>query len=328
MKKQILQGIYSIGGFRPFHFLNRNKILILTYHRFSAEADEFSVSAAQLEAHLKYLKERHHIVSLDDAVSSINGTYRLPSNPVVITIDDGYFDAYEIAYPLLQKHSVPATLFAITDFLDGKCWLWTDLMRHVLINTSENKIDADFGQGRTMSARFETRSERIRVAGQINEHLKKLDEETKSLRINEIAISMGVELPSVPTTEFRPVTWDQALEMDRNGVRIESHTISHPILTNVDAERLSRELIGSKSVLNEKLGREVRQFCYPNGSFDESVRKAVVDAGYQAAVTTNYGFCGPESEPFTLKRIDSQPAISSFAQSVSGFESFRDRVGI
>ncbi len=328
MKQQILKFLYSVGGFRPFHFLNRKNILILTYHRFSKYSDEFAVSAAEFEDHLRYLTAEHSVISLDEAVEHISENTTLPPNPVVITIDDGYSDAYHTAFPLLKKYSVPATLFVITDFLDGKCWLWTDLMRYALINSPVRDIDVDFGPHRRVTGCPDSRNERIRLAAELNNHLKELGDEDKSLRLKEIAESLGVATPAAPPAEFGPITWDQAREMDRCGVRIESHTVSHPILTNVGPDRLRSEVEDSKKILSDRLGRTPRHFCYPNGSFDDSVRNAVVQAGYLSAVTTNYGFADTESDLFGLKRIDGQPLIANFAQSASGFEGFRERVGI
>jgi peptidoglycan/xylan/chitin deacetylase (PgdA/CDA1 family) len=108
--------------------------------------------------------------------------------------------------------------------------------------------------------------------------------------------------------------------MDANGVAIESHTVAHPILTNVSDERLRFELIESKRRLGEILGREANLFCYPNGGFNKSAKSLVAEAGYKAAVTTEIGFNDFDSDLFALKRTDAQPAMIDFEQYASGFE--------
>ena len=82
----------------------------------------------------------------------------------------------------------------------------------------------------------------------------------------------------------------------------------------------------SKKRLEEVLGRPVNHFCYPNGSLDKSVQTAAENAGYKTAVTTSYGFNDASTNQFLMNRIDAQPEIESFAQSVSGFESARQRI--
>jgi len=84
-------------------------------------------------------------------------------------------------------------------------------------------------------------------------------------------------------------------------------------------------LKNSKHRLEEVLERKVEHFCYPNGLLNENVQKAVKDAGYKSATTTNYGFNTRQRNRFLLARIDAPAAIANFAQSVSGFEAFRQR---
>jgi peptidoglycan/xylan/chitin deacetylase (PgdA/CDA1 family) len=47
----------------------------------------------------------------------------MPVKPMAITIDDGYLDNYTIAYPVLEKWKVPATVFIATDFVEKREWL-------------------------------------------------------------------------------------------------------------------------------------------------------------------------------------------------------------
>ncbi|NNE66287.1 MAG: polysaccharide deacetylase family protein [Pyrinomonadaceae bacterium] len=327
MKKQILQSIYSLGGFRPFHFLKRNELLILTYHRFSEEPSPTTVSREELQEHLSYLKKNTNVVSLDDAVQMISEESDLPENPVAITIDDGYRDAYDIAFPLLGKYKLPATLYVITNFLNREIWLWTDLMRFIFSTTSKTEFESDIGNGKFHVELLDDDS-RIDAAALVNSHLKKVSDETKNEAIRQFADDLGVEVPSVPPSGYEAIDWEQAREMDRAGLTIECHTVNHPILTKIPGEELERELSESKKMISRELGRECRHFCYPNGVFDSKIRDAVERAGFESAVSTRYGFCKPGDDRYQLKRIDSQPKIANFAQSVSGFEQIRENIGI
>lgn len=326
MKKQLLKTIFNFGGFTPFHWANRNKLLILTYHRFSRGQDASKVSAADFESHLQYLSLHNTVLPLVEAVESLKNGTSLPPNATVITIDDGYSDAYEIAFPKLKKYGFPATVYAITDFVDQKIWLWTDLMRYVLAKTSDNEVSLDFGSGDRVRAHLRDDAKRLDTANRINERLKKLPNGEKDAKIAEIARQLNVELPTVPPPDFVAMTWDQAREMDADGVSIESHTVTHPILTNISRTELDFELQGAKARLEEQLCRRINHFCYPNGSLNDNVREAAENAGYISAVTTAYGFNNGFQDQFLLNRIDAQSAIESFAQSASGFEAVKQRV--
>ena len=296
------------------------------YHRFSREPDASKISGAEFEAHLAYLKKRHRVLSLSDAIELLKDNVSLPPNAAVITIDDGYADVYEIAFPLLRKYDLPATLYAVTDFLDGRIWLWTDLMRYVLSKTATDSIKIEFAADDVIELKTNGAAQRLEAASRINSRLKKLPNEHKTAKIKEIAEQLNVFVPDVPAADFAPVNWAQAREMDAENVRVESHTVTHPILTNISQLDLEYELQASKNRLENQLDREVKNFCYPNGTLNPAVQRAVAQAGYASAVTTAYGFNFINADQFALKRIDAPPAIENFAQSASGFEAFRQKI--
>jgi peptidoglycan/xylan/chitin deacetylase (PgdA/CDA1 family) len=87
-----------------------------------------------------------------------------------------------------------------------------------------------------------------------------------------------------------------------DGWELDSHTLTHPDLTAVDAATLRREVTRSRQLLRRRFGVPVEFFCYPGGSFDARVVDAVRAAGYLGATTTQPGLARP-SEPFTMARI-------------------------
>lgn len=298
------------------------------YHRFSEESHPHRISRAEFEEHLAYLVKHNNVLSLDEVVEAKINREELPANPTVITIDDGYSDAYEIAFPLLKKYRMPATLYTITDFVDGNIWLWTDLMRYLLVESDAGFFSYEHPNGEVVEAELGDDLHKLEIAGKVNTILKKLPEKEKNYRIEEIAKSLEIQIPEAPTKDYAPISWEQAKEMDSSGLKIESHTVTHPILPNVEARQLEYELSGAKERLEDVLERSVEHFCYPNGSLNQAVEKAVQKAGYKSAVTTEYGFNSGRSELLLLKRIDAAPRIANFAQSVSGFEHLRQRINI
>ncbi len=323
MKKTLLKTIYNFGGFAPFHRANRDKILILTYHRFSREANPLKISGDEFAAHLEYLAKHNRVLPLTETVEHLRDGKTLPPNAAVITIDDGYRDAFEVAFPILKKYAMPATVYAVTDFLDEKCWLWTDLMRYVLLTTENDSVKIEFENQDLVEAILSDERQRLETAARLNSRLKKMLDECKDSKIKQIAESLNVTIPALPTEDYAPVSWEQARAMDAENVRIESHTVTHPILTNISQKKLDDELQTSRQRLENVLGRKVENFCYPNGSLNETVWQTVKNIGYKCAVTTEYGFNGKTENPFLLKRIDAPSAIENFAQSASGFETLR-----
>jgi peptidoglycan/xylan/chitin deacetylase (PgdA/CDA1 family) len=94
---------------------------ILSYHRFGEKDGRMVVTPEAFAAQLDYLaKNDFQVVRLADLAEFLAGKRPLPRRAVVITMDDGYASMYEHAFPLLEKHGFPATVFVYTDFVGAK----------------------------------------------------------------------------------------------------------------------------------------------------------------------------------------------------------------
>lgn len=294
------------------------------YHRFSLAEETLKTSRQTFIKHLEYLTKHYKIISLADFADCLKNKKPLPPNAAVVTIDDGYEDAYRIAFPVLKKFNVPATLFTVTDFLDKKCWIWTDKARFILLNTKAATVDFEI-DNKKISAEFNGKNSRLNAAGKINNLLKKIPDAEKNVQIKIFAEKMKVEIPANPPAEFAPIDWEQAREMDKSFVKIESHTTTHPILTKTDDDQLEFELAASRRKLEEILQRKMRIFCYPNGDCGERERKAVEAAGYECAVSTELRLCAANENIFALPRVDTDAEMRRFVQSTSGFDELKRR---
>ena len=87
------------------------------------------------------------------------------------------------------------------------------------------------------------------------------------------------------------------------GWEVGAHTLTHPDLTTVDDATLRREVAGSRTLLQRRLGLPINAFCYPAGRNDARVRAAVRAAGYTTATTVEPGIARPADDPFALPRI-------------------------
>ncbi len=106
------------------------------------------------------------------------------------------------------------------------------------------------------------------------------------------------------------------------GWELDSHTITHPDLTQVGDAQLWHEVDGSRVELRQMFHVPVDFFCYPSGRYDARVIAAVRRAGYLGATTTNYGLARP-ADIYTLDRIriNSSDGISGFARKLQGLTS-------
>jgi peptidoglycan/xylan/chitin deacetylase (PgdA/CDA1 family) len=87
------------------------------------------------------------------------------------------------------------------------------------------------------------------------------------------------------------------------GMDIGSHTCFHVDLTTMDDTAAKTEIYQSKTEFEQRLGAEIRHFCYPYGRFNERHQHMVRDAGYVTATTTRRGRVAENDDQFALRRV-------------------------
>lgn len=90
--------------------------------------------------------------------------------------------------------------------------------------------------------------------------------------------------------------------LEKTKIRIDSHTLTHAYLPDVDNQKLGQEIESSKRKLERLFPYQIKTISYPIGGFDERVLKKVKEAGYLCACTTNRGF-SDQLDIFALRRI-------------------------
>jgi peptidoglycan/xylan/chitin deacetylase (PgdA/CDA1 family) len=108
----------------------------------------------------------------------------------------------------------------------------------------------------------------------------------------------------------RTVDWEELAELERSGVRIESHGISHRPLADLELDEAAREIVVSKLRLEERLGRPIRAFSYVKGSeahYKPVHLSLVRQAGYDVAFTSISGANSRLTDPLQLHRYNVEP---------------------
>lgn len=102
---------------------------------------------------------------------------------------------------------------------------------------------------------------------------------------------------------YNYLTWEQLRTMQEAGLEIGSHSQHHPSLKTSSASIQSEEILGSKKILEEKLGVPIKAFCYPIGAYNDNTLKLVKEAGYTSAVTVAYGYANSKNNFFLIPRV-------------------------
>ena len=120
--------------------LMQPSLSVLMYHKVSEKRMDFlTVTTEQLDQHFEYLKSAgYQSITSSEVIKFIEKKEPLPPKSVLITFDDGYHNNLILAYPLLKKYHLKATIFLPTSFI-GQSSSW-DVIAEPLMNLEELRM--------------------------------------------------------------------------------------------------------------------------------------------------------------------------------------------
>jgi peptidoglycan/xylan/chitin deacetylase (PgdA/CDA1 family) len=127
--KENNKGGLSAAGFQT--------IPILTYHRFTEDCNSpLCVPKRLFKLQMRYLKENgYRVITPEELLAFLEYRNGLPKKSVLITMDDGYRSAYDVAYPILKEYGFTATLCIYTSFVGvSKIAITWDQLREMKAN--------------------------------------------------------------------------------------------------------------------------------------------------------------------------------------------------
>lgn len=92
---------------------------------------------------------------------------------------------------------------------------------------------------------------------------------------------------------------DQQIKQLASDFEIGSHTMTHPVMTELSLQECVSELVESKEYLEKLINKKVTSFCYPRGAFDGVIEAAVKDADYKYARTVDDYILNPTDNAFS-----------------------------
>ncbi len=313
--------LHSLGGIRAFRYLKRRGARILMYHQFPSDA-------RGLRRQCEHIRRYYRPISLNSLTELVRQEEPIPHDALVVTVDDGYRDFLLHAHPVFSDYDIPVTVFLVSDFLDGKLWLWWDQIHYAFRHTDRKSLSLELTAGGPVGFAFESDEQRTAAAEKVIGMLKGLDNHERLRLLKLIPKRLSVDVPAEPPSESEPLSWDEVRRLNGLGVEFGAHTKTHPILSKVsDPKELSEEIGVSKSRLEEELGAPALHFCYPNGravDFNEKVLEVVREHGFKSAVTTVPGLNFAGAHPFLLRRLYIEPTFRDyyFRELLAGVRSY------
>ena len=298
---------YFSGLYFLLSYLKRNKPIILMYHSINHHNSmniypDNIISIENFEKQIEYISQKRNIISLEELVRRIEQGKFSPYT-AAITFDDGYYDFFLNAYPILKKYHVPATVFLITGFLDSGGGKWEDRLAFLMNMTHSSPLRVDV-DGQELLFKTSTGREKAQSIRELQSVLQGLSEDKLMRILSEIEKTIGHKQDVFPLTTLRRS--EIALLKDDPLISFGAHTHYHQDLGKTNGKTAKSEIRTSREEIEKITGKRCLLFSYPFGrrkNLTPQVKDMLKAEGFIGAVTAIPGAISADSELFELKRI-------------------------
>jgi peptidoglycan/xylan/chitin deacetylase (PgdA/CDA1 family) len=305
LKGVVKRSVSSGLGWRAFGALVRKPgVIVLTYHRIrGADATFGGLPVAIFETHMRWLRERCDPITPAELRARAERPNRVRP-AVLVTFDDGYRDYHDLAYPVLARLGIPATVFLATSFMDEGGLMWTEQVQSAALATRRERVTLPWSGE---SVALPDGAARARLGDKARAHLKTLPDAERLAALPELLRELG----DPPRPERQMLTWDEIRRVSPL-TTWGGHSHTHPIMSRLDAGAAEREIRTCKERIAAETGREPTTFAYPNGrrvDYTPETQQLLRRHGFTLAFATSEGIAGADSDWMAIKRLPAEIAL-------------------
>ncbi|MHC1706731.1 MAG: polysaccharide deacetylase family protein [Bacteroidales bacterium] len=295
--KQIARSIVfptltGIGLERLYGSFIRQNCMIIMYHgvvpsdtpRYNGR--HFSVDT--FKKHLSYYKKFFDIVSLEQIFAYYHENYKPKRKTLAITFDDGYLNNLTFAVPLLEKFNFPVTFFIQGMSMEHENAItWPDTINILKAHINGPVEYEDYKFYPTLNEDFYDPAKNISLISFIKKLSYKTRNEFMQLLENQYQVSTIISKTNESVWKLMKPEHIRRIASN-NLFEIGSHSYSHYCLGNIDGDSAKQELLQSKMALENVCQKEIVSLAYPDGSYNEEVKKISLEVGYKNLCAVNY----------------------------------------
>jgi len=306
----------------------RERLLILCYHGISLEDEHLwrpglYMTAELLASRLQTLRAMDcSVLPLGEALTRLRPG-DLPPRSVAITFDDGTYDFYKQAYPLLKKHAFPVTVYQTTYYTDHEIPIFNLTCSYLLWKRRGEQLGSgrDLGVVEPLDLRTELGRHKV-VRGLIDlsarENLTGLQKNELARRLASI---LGIDYSAFAAKRIlQLMNRGEVTEIAKGGVDVQLHTHRH---CTPDEEILfRREIRENRDRIQSLTGTQATHFCYPSGVYRQEFIDWLRQENVVSATTCDAGLADRNANPLLLPRF-----VDTSARTQLEFESWLSGVG-
>ncbi len=304
----------------------RQRLLILCYHGISLDDEHewnggLYVPQSHLRARFEVLRRGgYSVLPFDEAVRRLyDGT--LPQKAVTLTFDDGTYDFYARALPLLREFDFPATVYVPTYYIGFQRPVFTSMVSYLAWKgRAKGSVASDGLADDAAPLKIGSEGDRDASVRRILDRSDalNLDARAKDDIARIFAERLGIDYEALLAKRvLHLMTPEEMREAASHRIDMQLHTHRHRVPE--DAALFRQEIDDNRRELQSILGEHgnLRHFCYPSGQYRSAFLPWLKAADVTTATTCDPGIATPVSDPLALPRF-----IDTTTQSPEAFEAW------
>ncbi len=254
---------------------------------------------------LKNLKNKGQAISMDDIITLKKNKIDFPDNSYAITFDDGYYNNYKLAAPILSELNIPATFYITTDFITNNSMSWIDMIEDS-INRFNYRQEILYKKFKSQS--LISKKDKIRFLNFLRKEIKTDSKIDPYKEVLNIAKNNNLILNNSLNNIFdKKMTWSNLnkISSDKKFI-VGGHGKTHRILSYLNSKDVKNEIENSINLIKKKLSIDVNHFSYPEGlNFCYGKREISIlkKKGVKCSPSAIHGVNKIKENLFNLKRI-------------------------
>lgn len=289
LRNKILEATNTLPFLNSYYSGMATIFMLHRVHPFDASKlppnENMKISPEFLETLIIELKAKgFEIISLDRLHALLQGN-QIVEKKIVFTLDDGYKDNFDIAYPIFKKHNVPFTIYLTTSMPENEAFLWWYILEDLILNNDEIILS------NKLKMNCLTKKDKIKTFFSIRELIISFEPDNFEYRLKDLFKYYEINWRS--KCNKMSMSWQDVEVLSKDEiVTIASHTKNHYALNRLSEADIIKEVLSANTLIESKINKKVEHFSYPFGTKNEIGSrefKLLKSMGFKTATTTRNG---------------------------------------
>jgi peptidoglycan/xylan/chitin deacetylase (PgdA/CDA1 family) len=244
-------------------------------------------------------------MSLDQVYDTIKNKRNFKDYSYSITFDDGFYNNYKIAAPILKKRKLYTTFYLTTSFIQKNETSWIDKIEHMIEKVKTKKIINIFNKKFKID---NNKKVKINFLNTIRYLAKKNNTDFNKLVLDiKKQLRFNYKLNNLNNILDKKMDWTQVRKLNQcEYFTVGGHTVNHPILSFLSYREAKKEIYNSINAIKKNTKIKIKHYSYPEGlkhTFGIREIKLLKNKGIMICPSAEFGFNNKNTDLFNLKRI-------------------------